>query len=318
MASYIVYRLIAAVPVLGLVTLASFLLMRLVPGDPAMIIGGVSASDQEIANIREQLGLNEPFLVQIGSWYWKLLQGDLGQSFLLGRSVTQAFIERLPVTLSLTLLAFVLSAVLAIALGLAAALNANSWIDQVVMTTALVGVAVPNFWLGLMAIVLFSVHLGILPSGGYVPLSEDPLGWLRSCILPATSLALLQIGLLARVTRSTTLEVLGQDYIRTARAKGLSETQVIGKHALKNVMVPVVTVLGISFSLLLGGSVVIETVFSVPGVGRLLGSAILRRDYPVIQGTLLFIALKLLLINLAVDLLYAYIDPRVRYERGTR
>jgi peptide/nickel transport system permease protein len=318
MAAYIVYRLIAAVPVLALVTLASFLLMRLVPGDPAMIIGGVSASDQEIAQIREQLGLNEPFLVQIGSWYWKLAQGDLGQSFLLGRSVTQAFIERLPVTLSLTLFAFVLSAVVAIALGLVAALNANSWIDQAVMTTALVGVALPNFWLGLMAIVLFSVHLGVLPSGGYVPLSEDVLGWLRSCILPATSLALLQIGLLARVTRSTTLEVLGQDYIRTARAKGLSETLVIGKHALKNVMVPVVTVLGISFSLLLGGSVVIETVFSVPGVGRLLGSAILRRDYPVIQGTLLFIAIKLLLINLLVDLLYAYIDPRVRYERGTR
>ena len=263
MAAYIVYRLIAAVPVLALVTLASFLLMRLVPGDPAMIIGGVSASDQEIAQIREQLGLNEPFLVQIGSWYWKLAQGDLGQSFLLGRSVTQAFIERLPVTLSLTLFAFVLSAVVAIALGLVAALNANSWIDQAVMTTALVGVALPNFWLGLMAIVLFSVHLGVLPSGGYVPLSEDVLGWLRSCILPATSLALLQIGLLARVTRSTTLEVLGQDYIRTARAKGLSETLVIGKHALKNVMVPVVTVLGISFSLLLGGSVVIETVFSV-------------------------------------------------------
>jgi peptide/nickel transport system permease protein len=318
MAAYIVYRLIAAIPVLALVTLASFFLMRLVPGDPAIIIGGVSASDQEIENIRAQLGLNQPFLVQIGNWYLKLLQGDLGQSFLLGRSVTQAFIERLPVTLSLTLFAFVLSAVVAIALGVAAALNANTWIDQAVMTTALVGVALPNFWLGLMAIVLFSVHLGVLPSGGYVPLTEDAWGWLRSCVLPATSLALLQIGLLARVTRSTTLEVLGQDYIRTARAKGLSETVVIGKHALKNVMVPVVTVLGISFSLLLGGSVVIETVFSVPGVGRLLGSAILRRDYPVIQGTLLFIAIKLLVINLIVDLLYAYIDPRVRYERGTR
>ena len=183
------------------------------------------------------------------------------------------------------------------------------------MTFALLGVSIPNFWLGLLLIILFAVHMSWLPSGGYVPLTEDPWGWLRSTILPSFSLALAQMGLLARITRSTMLEVLRQDYIRTAQAKGMKTYVVIGKHALKNVMIPVITVIGIVFSLMLGGSIVIETVYSVPGVGRLIGSAIMRRDYPVIQGSLLFVAGMLVVINLIVDLLYAYFDPRVRYER---
>ena len=318
MLNYVVRRLVSLVPVLLLVTLASFFIMRLVPGDPAVIIGGLSASDADIARIREQLGLNKPFAWQVLSWYGNLLQGDLGSSFLLGRSVSQSIIERLPVTLSLTLFAFVISTVLAVGLGVLAALWANSWVDQLVMSIALLGVALPNFWLGLMLIILFSVHLGLLPTGGYVPLTENAWGWFRSCVLPAFSLALLQIGLLARITRSTMLEVLGQDYIRTARAKGLPERRVIGRHALTNVMVPVITVMGISFSLLLGGSVVIETVFAIPGIGKLLGSAILGRDYPVIQGTLVFIAIAVMLVNLLTDILYANVDPRVRYERRRR
>ncbi|MEQ8297611.1 MAG: ABC transporter permease [Nitratireductor sp.] len=313
MIAFILRRLLAVIPVLLLVTLASFLLMRLIPGDPAMLIADISASDAEIEKIREQLGLNEPFLTQLLHWYGNLLRGDLGESYLLGRSVTQAIWERLPTTLSLTLLSFVLSTTIAVTLGVIAAVKANTWLDQFVMSFALIGVALPNFWMGLMLIILFSVHLGWLPSGGYVPLSEDFWGWLRTCTLPAISLALLQIGLLSRITRATMLEVLQQDYIRTARAKGLSKSKVVGKHALKNVLVPVITILGISFSLLISGSLVIETVFSLPGVGKLLGSAILRRDYPVIQGGLIFVAVSMIFINLLVDILYAWIDPRVRY-----
>jgi peptide/nickel transport system permease protein len=200
--------------------------------------------------------------------------------------------------------------------GVIAALRANTWVDQAVLTFALVGVSVPNFWLSLMLIVLFGVMLDWLPAGGYVPLADDPVNWARSLILPGVSLALLQIGLLARITRATMLETLRQDYVRTARAKGLPTRLVVGKHALKNVMIPVVTVIGISFGLLLSGSVVIETVYSIPGMGRLLANAIFGRDYPLIQGGLLVTAATLVLLNLAVDLLYALIDPRVKYGRG--
>ena len=225
-------------------------------------------------------------------------------------------LERLPTSLSVALYALVLTVLGGLASGVIAAMRQNSWIDQAVMTVALLGVSLPNFWLALMLIILFAVHLGWLPSGGYVDFREDFVGWLRAATLPAVSLAMLQMGLLARITRSTMLEVLRQDYIRTARAKGLPEHLVIGKHALKNVMIPVITVLGIVFSLLLSGSVVIETIFSIPGMGSLLGSSILRRDYPVIQGGLLFVAAMLLVLNLVVDVLYAYFDPRVRYDGG--
>ncbi|MBM3571324.1 MAG: ABC transporter permease, partial [Alphaproteobacteria bacterium] len=219
------------------------------------------------------------------------------------------------VSLSIALYSMVLTLLLGIACGVAAALRRNTWADQAAMIFALIGVSLPNFWLGLMLIILFSVHLGWLPSGGYTPWQADFFGWFKTATMPALSLAMLQIGLLARITRSTMLEVLRQDYIRTARAKGLPEPIVIAKHAFKNVMIPVLTVIGVIFSVLLSGSVVIESIFSVPGIGSLLGSAVLRRDYPVIQGGLLFVATTLLLLNLAVDVLYAYFDPRVRYDR---
>ncbi len=314
MIRYIVGRLIVTIPVLLLISLISFSLMQLVPGDPAILIAGLQATPDQVQAVREQLGLDRPFHVQLLSWYANLARGDLGTSLLLGRDVLEVILERLPVSLSIALYSLVLTVVFGVASGVLAALQQNTWVDQAVMTFALIGVSLPNFWLALMFIILFAVQLGWFPSGGYVDFRDDLLGWFTAATLPAVSLAMLQMGLLARITRSTMLEVLRQDYIRTARAKGLPQHLVIGKHALKNVMIPVITVLGIVFSLLLSGSVVIETIFSIPGMGSLLGSSILRRDYPVIQGGLLFVATMLLLLNLLVDVLYGYFDPRVRYD----
>jgi peptide/nickel transport system permease protein len=306
-------RLASAIPVLFLTTLVSFGIMQIVPGDPAEIIAGLGASPQEVARIRTELGLDQPRLVQLARWYQGMARGDLGDSLLLGRSVSRAIVERLPVTLSLTAYALVLTLVVGVLSGVGAARRPGGWLDQLLMTVALLGVSFPSFWLGLMLIVVFAVQLDWLPSGGYVPFSESVGGWFRSATLPAISLALLQIGLLARITRATMLEALGQDYVRTARTKGLSSAVVVWKHAFRNVLVPVVTVVGIIVSLLLSGSVVIETVYSVPGIGRLMASAVLRRDYPVIQGGLLVTAAGFVLLNLLVDVLYAYLDPRVRY-----
>ncbi|PYM63843.1 MAG: peptide ABC transporter [Candidatus Rokuibacteriota bacterium] len=314
MGRYIARRLLATVLVLLLVTLISFSIMHMVPGDPAVVMAGVGASADQVQRIREQFGLGAPFLVRLGHWYAGLLRGDLGQSILLGRSVAQAIGERLPATLSLASLAFVLTAGLGIALGTVAAIRPNTWVDHAVMSLAVVGVSVPGFWLGLILIILFSVVVDWLPAGGYVPLAQGAGAWFRALVLPAASLALLQVGLLARITRSTVAETLQEDYVRTARAKGLSTWVVVGRHAFGNATIPVMTVLGISTSLLLSGSVVVETVFSIPGLGRLMATAILARDYPVIQGGLLVTALLFVVINLAVDVLYAWLDPRIRYE----
>lgn len=314
MIEFALRRLLIALPVLLLVSLIAASIMELVPGDPAALIAGQNASDIEIAAVREQLGLNRPFIARLGAWYVDLAHGDLGNSILLNRPVTQAIAERVPVTLALSGFALLLTVVLGVSCGVIAAVYANTWIDQAVLTFALFGVSVPNFWLSLMLIVLFGVMLDWLPAGGYIPFADDPVGWFKCLILPAFSLALLQVGLLARITRATMLEALQQDYVRTARAKGLPATWVIGKHALKNVMVPVITVIGISFGLLLSGSVVIETVYSLPGMGRLLANAVFGRDYPLIQGGLLVSAAVLIVLNLVVDLLYAVVDPRVTYD----
>jgi peptide/nickel transport system permease protein len=315
MAELVLRRLLAAIPVLFLVSLIAASIMQLVPGDPAAIIAGQSASDADVARVREALGLDRPFVERLWDWYVGIAHGDLGHSLLLNRPVTQAIAERVPVTLALAGFALFLTIALGVPCGVIAALRPNTWIDQAVLTFALLGVSVPNFWLSLMLIVLFGVILDWLPAGGYVPFADDPIGWARCLILPGFSLALLQVGLLARITRSTMLEVLRQDYVRTARAKGLPAFMVIGKHALKNVMIPVITVIGISFGLLLSGSVVIETVYSIPGMGRLLANAIFGRDYPVIQGGLLLTAAVLVGLNLVVDLLYAVLDPRVKYDQ---
>jgi len=307
-------RLLSAIPVLFIVSLISFGLMRLIPGDPAAAIAGIAATPALFEQLRRDLGLDEPLLLQLLHYYQGLLQGDFGKSLLLGKGVLAATMERLPVTIGLSLYALVLTLLVGVASGIIAALRQNTWVDQVAMMVAMLGISIPNFFLGLLMIIFFAVQLGWLPSGGYVPFLQDPLGWLRSTTMPAISLALLQAGLLARITRSGMLEVLRQDYVRTARAKGLPERQVILKHALANALIPIVTVVGIIISLLLSGAVVTEALFSLPGMGQLLTQAVLSRDYPMVQGGLLLVTTFLVLVNILVDVLYALIDPRVRYE----
>jgi peptide/nickel transport system permease protein len=307
-------RLLSAIPVLFIVSLISFGLMRLIPGDPAAAIAGIAATPAQIEQLRRDLGLDEPLLMQLLHYYQGLLQGDFGKSLLLGKGVLAATMERLPVTIGLSLYALVLTLLIGVASGIIAALRQNTWVDQVAMMIAMLGISIPNFFLGLLMIIFFAVQLGWLPSGGYVPFSQDPIGWLRSTTMPAISLALLQAGLLARITRSGMLEVLRQDYVRTARAKGLPERQVILKHALANALIPIVTVVGIIISLLLSGAVVTEALFSLPGMGQLLTQAVLSRDYPMVQGGLLLVTTFLVVVNILVDILYALIDPRVRYE----
>lgn len=308
-------RVAGAVPVLLLVSVVSFGLMRLIPGDPSAAIAGLSATPQMVVQIREQLGLDQPLLQQALHWYAGLLHGDLGRSILLGQSVFWATMQRLPVTIALSLYALVVTLLVGVGAGILAALRQNSWVDQAAMMVAMLGISIPNFFLGLLFIVWFAVGLGWLPSGGYIAFTDDPWGWFQTSTLPAVSLAMLNVGLLARVTRSTMLEVLRQDYVRTARAKGLPRRLVVGKHALANAMIPITTVVGIIISLLVSGSVVTETLFSIPGIGQLLTSAVLGRDYPMVQGGLLLVTAMLVVINLGVDLLYAALDPRIRYER---
>lgn len=312
--AYTSRRLASAVPVLLLVSLAAFGLIHIIPGDAAHVIAGPDATVDQIESIRQSLGLDRPLLDQLVLWLTNALQGDLGQSYMLGRSVTQAIAERVPVTLYLTIYSLILTVPIGVVAGLVAAYNHNRWLDTSVMGMALLGVSLPTFWLSIMAVLLFSVDLGWLPSGGYVPPGESLLGCIRSLTLPAISLSVFQIGLLARMTRATTLEVLRHDYVRTARAKGVAEWRVVGRHAFANVLIPVVTVIGIIVNVALSGTVVIEQIFSLPGIGRLVVQGILRRDYPVIQGSLLAVALLMVVINLVVDLLYAYLDPRVKND----
>ena len=314
MLRYALVRLLQMAPLLLLVSLLSFLLIKLVPGDPAVVIGGATATAAEIEAIRHNMGLDRPLHVQLWAYYTNLARGDLGRSLLLGQPVAEALLQRAPVTFAVAAYSMVLTLALGLASGVVAALRHNRWADQLVSFVALLGVSLPNFWLGLMMIVVFSVHLGWLPTGGYASPVENPVAFLRFATMPAVALALLQIGLLTRVTRSAMLEELRQDYVRTARAKGLPERLVVGRHAMTNAMIPVLTVIGLILSVLLSGSVIVETIFDVPGIGLLLGNAILRRDYPMIQGGLLFVAATLMLLNLLTDILYGVFDPRVRTD----
>jgi peptide/nickel transport system permease protein len=307
-------RVAGAVPILILVSLITFGMIHMIPGGPAAAIAGLTATPQQIAEINHNLGLDRPLPVQFYRWYRDLLHGDLGTSLLLGQPVMQAILFRLPVTLGLSAYAMLITLVLGLASGILAALRQNTWVDQAAMVFSIIGISLPNFYLALLLIIVFAVDLGWLPSGGYVPFFDDPLGWLGAMTLPAVSLALLLTGLLARITRSTMLEVLRQDYIRTARAKGLPARQVVIKHALANAMIPIVTVIGIIVSLLMSGAVVTETIFSLPGVGQLLTQAVLNRDYPMVQGGVLVVAALMVGVNILVDVLYAALDPRVRYD----
>ncbi len=314
MVSIILRRLASAVPILLIVSLITFGMIHMIPGDPAAAIAGLAATPEQITNIRHDLLLDQPLPTQLFRWYLNLLHGDLGRSLLLGEPVTSATFTRLPVTIALSAYALVITLVLGLGTGIVAALRQNTWIDQAAMLFAMLGISLPNFYLGLLMIILFAVDLGWLPTGGYVPFTTNPLGWLATSTMPAISLALLLTGLLARITRSTMLEVLRQDYIRTARAKGLPRRQVVMKHALANALIPITTVIGIIVSLLISGSVVTETLFSIPGMGQLLTQAVLNRDYPMVQGGLLITTALLVLINIAVDVAYALLDPRVRYN----
>ena len=314
MIAYTLRRVVGVVPVLVLVALGSFLLVHLVPGDPAMVMLGSEATPQQIQSLRTQMGLDQSLPEQFVRWTREVLHGNLGDSFFLGRPVAQALLERLPATMQLALLSLLFSLLVGIPAGIVAAVRQNTWWDQAVMVTAMGGISIPSFWLGLALILVFSVGLGWLPSGGYTPLSENLWQGLRSLVLPAVSLGFMQAALIARMTRSSMLEVLRLDYVRTAKAKGLRWRRVTLRHALKNAMIPVITTIGTAFGVLLGGAVIVEIVFTYPGLGRLVVLAVQRRDYPLVQGALLLTSVIYVAVNLGVDLLYSIFDPRITYE----
>lgn len=314
MKTYVLRRLLALLPVALVVATVAFMLMHLAPGDPASIIAGPDASPDDVQKIARQLGLDAPLHVQLGRFYGRLLRGDLGQSIFLRKPVSEAILDRVEPTLLLTLAATLIAVAIGVPAGVISARYHNSVPDQACMAFALVGISVPNFLLALLMVLVFGVHLGWFPVAGYAPLEYGVLGTLRSLVLPAFALGLVQSALIARITRSSMLDVLYQQFIMTTRAKGLGERAVVYKHALRNALIPTITIIGISFAILIGGAVVVETIFNIPGVGRLVISAVLRRDYPVIQGVVLCVAGVYMLINLLIDLSYLVIDPRVRYR----
>lgn len=310
---YIAQRLLTALIVLLGVTFAVFLIIQLVPGDPARVILGVTANEQNVAALRERLGLNEPFLVQYGTWLSNALRGDLGRSLITGQEVTPQIMNRLPATLQLAALALIIGLAIAIPAGILSALKPGSKIDVFASVASQVGVAIPDFWLGIMLILLFSLTLGWLPARGYTPIEESFTGWLEHIILPALTLGIISGAIQTRFVRSAMLEVLNENYIRTANAKGLPERDVIRRHALPNAMITIVTIIGLQITALISAVVVVEVVFGWPGLGRLALDAVLDRDYPLLQGTVLVIAALLVLVNLGVDLLYFVLDPRIEY-----
>ena len=314
MLAYMIRRVLLAIPVIFVVAAGVFLLLYLTPGDPASVILGPDASPQRVAELRQQLGLDQPVLVQVARWFGRLLHGDLGQSIYLNRPVTQTILDRAEPTLMLTLLATLFAILVGLPIGIVSATRAGSWADLGAMLVALGGISMPSFWVGLNLIFVFAVVLGVLPVAGYVPLSQSLSQNLRYLVMPAVTLGFAQAALLARMSRSLMLDVLREDYVRTARSKGVAEQRVVLYHALRNTMVPLVTVMGLTFAILMGGAVITEQVFNIPGVGRLLVQSVLRRDYPVVQGIVLVIAFNYVVINLFVDILYGFFDPRVRHS----
>jgi peptide/nickel transport system permease protein len=313
MGSEILRRLMATIPVLGVVAIAVFALLHVTPGDPAVIIAGDYATAEDIARIRARLGLDQPFLAQVGIWLRRVLRGDLGVSIFSGLPVTTLIGQRAGTTIALTVLAMAISVGVGVPLGVLAAWKKGSWIDRAVMVAAVSGFSMPVFWLGFLLVYVFAISAGWLPVQGYQPLAAGLWPFLRHLILPAVTLSVVYMALIARMTRASMLSVLSEDYIRTAFAKGLAPRRVLLRHALKNASLPVVTIIGIGFALLIGGAVVTESVFALPGLGRLTVDAIIRRDYPVIQGVILVVSGVYVLINLAVDLLYVVLDPRIRF-----
>jgi peptide/nickel transport system permease protein len=313
MVSYIFRRVLATLPVMAIVALFVFSLLYIAPGDPAAVIAGDQASPADVERIRQSLGLDRPFLVQFGAWLWHILHGDLGTSIFTSLPVTQLIAQRIEPTLSLMAITLVLTIVVAVPLGVVAAWKAGSLIDRVIMAFAVFAFSLPVFVVGYLLAYVFALEFEWFPVQGYTPLAEGFWPWLENLILPAVALGSVYIALIARITRASMLEVLQQDYIRTARAKGLGQRSILFVHALKNAAVPIVTVIGIGIALLIGGAVVTESVFAIPGLGRLTVDAILRRDYPVIQGIVLMFSFLYTLVNLLVDVTYTLVDPRIRY-----
>jgi peptide/nickel transport system permease protein len=298
---------------MAVVAFVVFLLLYLTPGDPAAILAGDAATTEDIRRVREALGLDRPFLIRFGEWAGALLRGDLGTSIFTNLPVTRLIAQRIEPTLALTVCTLVVAVVVALPMGVVAAARAGTWIDRSVMAFTVLGFSVPVFVLAYILIMVFSIELDWLPVQGYRPISEGLWEWFRHLVLPSLALGTVYMALIARITRASMLDVLAQDYIRTAQAKGLPPESVLVGHALKNAAVPIMTVIGIGIALLIGGAIVTETVFAIPGIGRLTVDAILRRDYPIIQGVILIFSATYVLINLAVDLSYMLFDPRIRY-----
>src|ERR1700694_227442 len=313
MVSYILRRVLSTIPVMAIVALFVFSLLYIAPGDPAAVIAGDQASPADVEHIRQSLGLDRPFLIQFGTWLWGILHGDLGTSIFTNLPVASLIAQRIEPTLSLMAVTLVLTILVAVPLGVVAAWKAGSWVDRTIMAFAVFGFSLPVFVFGYVLGYVFALQFEWLPVQGYTPLAQGFWPWLKNLILPAVALGCVYIALIARITRASMLEVLQQDYISTARAQGLGPGSILFVHALKNAAVPIVAVLGLGIALLTGGAVVTESVFAIPGVGRLTIDAILRRDYPVIQGIVLMFSFVYVLVNLLIDLSYTLFDPRIRY-----
>jgi ABC-type dipeptide/oligopeptide/nickel transport system permease component len=303
--SYVARRIAVSIPTLLGVATIVFVIVRMLPGDPARLSAGAAATDEDIARLRHQLGLDQPLPVQYLTFLAGLLHGDLGRSTQTGDTVVQDILLAFPNTIELAVISTVIATVVGIGLGVLASTRRNSWLDVIISGSAVFGVSMPVYWLGLMLIIVFSIQLHLFPVAG----NSEPFSW----VLPSVTLAAFSVGLIARMTRSSMLEVLGQDFVRTARAKGAGPASVLIRHALRNALLPVLTAIGLQFGALLGGAVLTETIFSWPGVGRLLVASIFQRDYPIVQGVVFMLAFVFILVNLAVDLMYAYVDPRIRY-----
>ena len=314
MTNYIVRRIIQSVVVMLVISFLSFSLLQIMPGDPAAAMLGTNATKEQIDSLRKELWLDRPFLVQYGHWFSNALQGNMGMSIIYREPITRIFASRLPVTLYLSSLAFILSTLLGITAGILCAIRRGGGLDQLISVCANIGMATPVFWLGILCIYLFGLKLGWLPIYGWTSPFDNWVQSSKQAILPVIMLAVPGISVLARQSRSSMLEVIRQDYIRTAFAKGLRESVVVARHALKNALIPLVTLMGLYVRILVGGSVLVETVFSIPGMGRLIVAGVLNKDFLVVQGGVLFVGAIVAVVNLLVDLSYCWLDPRVRYE----
>ncbi len=312
MLRYVVKRILVTIPVLIGVTFIIFTMMYFTPGDPARMILGDTATEVEVEALRDEMGLNDPFLVRYGDYMWDLCHGDLGNSYVTGLPVTEEIMARLPITVRLAVFSCAFSVLIGVPVGIISAIRQYSFLDNFTMILALLGITIPSFWLAMMLVMIFSVNLGWLPASGLY-------GW-KYYVLPVISISAVSIATFTRMTRSSMLEVIRQDYIRTARAKGQTEAKIVWRHALKNALIPIITVIGIQFASGLSGAVVNEQIFAIPGLGKMMVDAIKARNYPVVQGGVLLIAVMFSILNLVIDLLYAFVDPRIKsqYSRGKR